>query len=287
MLSIYGRDEAIRNIYKVVKAKNPTAEPQSFLELRQLYLDFLDAFQKGIKTNRSSSIFVEDAELEQNLAGAFSKGMLDDLDQSKIIGDRYDDAARRDKSDLAARALASVMALDDDFATVFSLAIHAVFFRPSRPGQGRRGSHGGSANTSIGSIWLSVEEDVREVDLMEMFVHELTHHLIFIDEFNHPQFNYREIAKQQNYAYSAILRKHRPLDKVVHSIVVATEILEARRKFLGHERTSIHPPTDAMVRETLSAVSSFEALPNLEQLVTPRVCSIVDRCKQVCEGMQN
>jgi hypothetical protein len=289
MLALFGKDEAIRNIYKLVKTQNPTSQPGTISQLRPLYLDFLDSRQRGIKVNRGEDVFVENAELENVLSSAFCIGSLNDLDQSEIIGPRYDDATRQLKSNIAAEALASIMDLDEDFAIVFSLAIHAVFVRPSRPMPGGiRGSHGGSSSAAIGSIWLTVMDKVRPIDLMEMFVHELTHHLLFIDELNHPQFNYGEIAKSENFAHSAILRKHRPLDKVIHSIVVATEILAARRRYLRHDgETVIHPPTDAMAQEILTSIRSVEALPNLDALVTPHLRSVVQRCELACRDLWN
>lgn len=232
---------------------------------------------------------MENAELENLLSSAFCIGSLNDLDQSEIIGPRYDDATRQHKANLAAEALSTVMDKDEDFAIVFSLAIHAIFVRPSRPTPGGvTGSHGGSSSASIGSIWLTVMDKVRPIDLMEMFVHELTHHLLFIDELNRPQFNYSEISRSENFAHSAILRKRRPLDKVIHSIVVATEILSARRRYLHHDgETVIHPPTDAMAQELLTSIRSVEALPNLETLVTPYLRSVVQRCELACRDLWN
>ena len=93
-----------------------------------------------------------------------------------------------------------------------------------------------------------------------------------------------EIPDEENFAYSAILNKIRPLDKVVHSIVVATEVILARRA-LGFEQSgrSVHPDSERLATEVLHAADTVRALPNVAELVTPRVFELMDRCRVECE----
>ena len=283
MLSLFGRDEVILDLYRLARVNDSDVTIETSEQLRRQFLAFLSSRQPWVPMNWSDDPFVLDPATEDQLSLAFSKGMLDDLSQSDIIGPRYPDEVREQKLGLARRALETLFGLDDELALVFGLAVHSVFVRTSQPVPGASGSHGGSSSSAIGSIWLTVSDSVGQLDVMEMFVHELTHHLLFIDELNHAQFDYAAIARPENFAFSAILKKHRPLDKVIHSIIVACEILAARRSYLAHDgATTIHPPTAVLHRDTVSALDSVYALPNLSELVTPRTEELLRRCTDAC-----
>ena len=125
-------------------------------------------------------------------------------------------------------------------------------------------------------------DSIELLDIMEMYVHELTHHLVFIDELNNPQFNYDEIAKQEELRKVGNSPDCSSLDKVIHSIVVAAELLESRKRFLNNsDRTLIHPPSPELASDGLSAISSVNALPNISNLITPHLAEVVGRCHEV------
>ncbi|CAH2810032.1 MAG: hypothetical protein CBARDCOR_6744 [uncultured Caballeronia sp.] len=62
-------------------------------------------------------------------------------------------------------------------------------------------------------------------DLMEMLVHELTHQTMFLDELRYAHFSYADVLDRSTWEKSTILNVARQLDKVLHSIIVAIEIL--------------------------------------------------------------
>jgi hypothetical protein len=124
--------------------------------------------------------------VQDKLASAFSKGALNDLNQEDVVSDTYAFDTLRMRTQKVRQALVRLLTLDDDFSSVFDIVIHSIFVRPSKPAKVAHGSHGGSSSASIGSIWLAVGDQVGERDIVEMLVHELTHHLMFIDELNHP-----------------------------------------------------------------------------------------------------
>src|SRR5262249_55492024 len=72
-------------------------------------------------------------------------------------------------------------------------------------------------------------------------------------------YNYGAVVDTSTWARSAILNVARPLDKVLHSVVVATEILLLRDQCLGHPiRPAVHPPTPVMICQLRDALSSME-----------------------------
>lgn len=205
------------------------------------------------------------------------------MNQEDVLGSLYPPCVFRDKKTFASLALIELLSLSDDLKFIFALTIHSIFIQSSKPDKGILGSYGGSSSGSIGTIWLSVIDKIEKIDLMEMYVHELTHHLLFIDELNHPQFNYREIISPENFALSAILKKKRPLDKVVHSIVVGTELLCARYKYLNnHLPTLVHPSTKQLQLDTIAAIKSVCELRNIDDLITRHMREIVNECAEIC-----
>ena len=197
MLSICEADKAIRSVYRIARAHSDALNVETIADLKAGYHDFLASRQPALPVNRSDDCFVRDLEAQQMLGAAFGKGSLNDLDQEHLVGGTYERKLLERKIDLARGALEEVMDSSEDFASVFDLVIHSVFIKASRPSRHSLGSHGGSTSGSIGAIWFSVSDGVCHRDLVEMFVHELTHHLLFIDELNCPQFNYDLIVRPE------------------------------------------------------------------------------------------
>lgn len=107
---------------------------------------------------------------------------------------------------------------------------------------------------------------------------------MFIDEIRYSHYNYGAIVDKSTWARSAILNVPRPLDKVLHSVVVATEILLLREQCLGHPiRPAVHPPTQIMVCQLLDALSSMEEILNK---MSDHRALFSDRAWKVFENVQ-
>jgi hypothetical protein len=285
MLSVCDHDRVIRSVYRISCAHDPDRLVESIDDLREGYWSFLGARQPDIPVNRGDDVFISDAETQDRLRGAFLKGALNDLNQEGVVGASYAEAELDSRTQLARTALADLLAMDESFETLFRLVVHSIFVRPSQPGNGALGSHGGSSSAAIGSVWLAMGDRISRLDLVEMYVHELTHHLMFIDELNNPQFNYDLISQERNYALSAILKRQRPLDKVVHSIVVGASLVEARFGFLdSHVATVVHPATPVLRSDICASVESVLELSNLDELVTPHTRHLMLECEEICRS---
>jgi hypothetical protein len=283
MLTLCQPDVVVRNLYRIARAHDENRPMETSEELRNGFLAFLTARQPSVPINTTGDVFVLDQAIQSKLSAAFSKGALNDLNQEDVVGEAYQGDVLETKTSIVRAALNDLLMMDEDFAFVFDLAIHSIFVRPSKPAKMVHGSHGGSSSASIGAIWLAVGDSISRIDLIEMLVHELTHHLLFIDELNHPQFDYQLIKMRENYALSAILKRQRPLDKVVHSIVVGASLVDARRRFLGnHEATVIHPETSGLQKDVVAAIDSVMDMHNVNELLTDHMRSIVDECSEIC-----
>lgn len=287
MFSLFGEQEIVSDVYRVAHPFLSGRPVQTSQDLRWPYLAFLQSHQSYMPVNHGEDVFITDPGTEDQLVAAYGhKTVLDDMGQTGIIGASFPDEVKSDKIALARNALEKFRGLDDTLAAVFDMVIHSVIVRPSRRINGRA-SYGGSSSAAIGVIWLAMEPTVSCYDIVEMFLHELTHHLLFIDERNHAHFDYSLIASEENRAYSAILNMSRPVDKVLHSVVVATELILGRHRFLpAGGQGVVHPDTDKMISDVAQACDSLSGLKSADDLLRPRSLEILDRCRATIAGLK-
>ena len=279
MLTLIGYEGIIQNFYRISKCltSNKSRSVRVLRDLRDPYLDFLEWYQPEVPVNRSSDIFIKDGSVEDKLSAAFSRGTkaLDDRNQSNLMRLALSIPDKQEKIEQARKALHELFSADRSLEQVFKLSIHSVFVRKSDPSAV---VYTGSTSGAVGVIWLGGEM-VGVGDLMELFVHELVHNLVFVDELNFPHYDYKEITKSENYARSAILSDRRPLDKVVHSIIVATELIEGRKTFLANlENLHVHQNSAKMIGSVISACESVFAVKNISKIVHPRALGLVEKC---------
>lgn len=286
MFSLYGYEETISNVYRVAHPFIANRCVSTTEDLRKFYLDFLEAHQPYMPVNRSDEVFVTDERTEDALVSAYGhNATLNDLQQSEVIGTPYPDGVKREMIARVREALDTFRGLDDTLTAIFDLTIHSIVIRPSNKPQGRA-SHGGSSSAAIGTIWIAPRSTTTKFDIVEMLLHELTHHLLFIDERNYPHFDYGLIGHRGNRAFSAILNMSRPVDKVAHSIVVATELILGRSRFLPENNPrTVHPQTDKMIADVLTAHASITNIESAEQLLRPRISEILTRCLTACTAL--
>ncbi len=279
MYNLIGLQENVKNIYKASYPFIGDLKIEHLQDLRIPYLTFLKNQQPDCPVNFTESIFVFDNSIEEKLKNSYSLGALDDLKQSSLIGEPYSIDEKLLRTRKVASALKTFSELDHDLFALFNIVIHTIFIRGYNKLKGSSGTHGGSSSGAIGVIWLTVNDNVSEFDLVELFIHELTHHLIFIDELNKPQFIYKKIKEKENYAYSSILNMNRPLDKVIHSIIVATELIMSRKKILKFEYPRyVHPETVELELNVEKAYQSVKALKNLDTILHPRGIELMELC---------
>ena len=153
----------------------------------------------------------------------------------QIHDPRYQTQVRKN----IAEVLTSFEKLDPELFNLFQLTIEKIFYAGSMV------AGGGSSSGALGCIWLNPRAYWKEQDYLEFFVHELTHNLLFLDERRETHYPfYSELEKSENFALSAILKRGRPLDKVIHSLFVVYEVLSFRiRHFNPAAKTFLHPDT--------------------------------------------
>ena len=248
--------------------------------IKAAYKKFLHQIQPSVPISTLDTIeFVNDIHKSKTLASLFAeKSKLDDFDH--IFSDRTQ--FQIEQLELAKWHLQKLKEIDENLFSLFSLVINMLFSGPSEL------AGGGSSSGAIGCIWINPRLSWGTQDFMEFFVHEMTHSLVFLDEFRYRHYeNYTGMLLEENYAISAILAKKRPLDKVFHSILVSTEVLLARQDVLGHpEAPKLHPPTSIMLDKTLESIDFLEKNRTVYFLFTSRGKELITTCKEHLKGIK-
>ena len=235
MLRTIGIKGNIENLYSLTCSYIQDRDT-SFLGLKKAYKKFLHHIQPSVPVSSLDTIeFLKDRALSKELSSLFAeKSRLDDFD--RVFSE--DAQLQNNHLELAQEHLQKLKEVDAQLFSLFSLTINILFSGPSEL------AGGGSSSGAIGCIWINPRPTWSSQDFMEFFVHEMTHNLIFLDEYRYLHYkNYSEMFSKENYAMSAILAKKRPLDKVFHSILVSTEVLLTRRHF-GTPRITQVTPSD-------------------------------------------
>ncbi|WP_437296197.1 aKG-HExxH-type peptide beta-hydroxylase [Sorangium sp. So ce426] len=275
MLHLVGFRDIIKTIATLARPYHG-GDLKDLWQLKVALGRFLDNCQPDVPHIPFSKILVSENSREEALVKSYqTTAILDDRDQSSMLGSPYSVKERQRAETALEAAIGAMKSHHPELSALFELVIHSIFLRKSS------GAGGGSTSNAVGVIWVNCRDDWSRQDFEELLIHELTHNLVFLDELRHLHFaDYKLIAQPQNYARSAILATQRPLDKVFHSIIVAVELIHARRNFLGEPSSpKVHPPTERMVECTLAALDSIYASPNVTALLTKRGHYLMEACR--------
>lgn len=233
---------------------------------RSSYLDFIGyVLPESPKPRLDQGVFLYDeAQIRELVSHFTTEDLLTDLGAEILPTPKASMVAGLNE---VKKALELMEKLDPELHQIFSDYIHTLFYHRSED------SGGGSVSSLVGVIWCCNRQDWSTWDVLEFLVHELTHNLVFLDEYYHV--HYQDLAKvgqRENYALSAVLKTMRPLDKVFHSLVVGYEVLELRRRFNDPVDPKAHPPTQILIQQCLQTVESLKQIFALKpELATRRV----------------
>jgi len=227
---------------------------------------------------------ITDFEKAKTLRPLFvNNSLLDDKMQADVITETKDDETS-DKKALILRAIHELGIYSEVHKALFDTLITDIFILPSSRAKA------GSTSQAIGVIWANPKTTYSLHDMVEILVHEMTHHAMFIDELRYVHYSYSDVMDKSTWARSAILNVPRPLDKVLHSAVVATEILLMRANYIGHPVLSkVHPPTNIMLTQLKDAIASTEKVllqyKGAEKVLTDRANEIFDNVQQQVKAL--
>lgn len=232
-----------------------TKKLASLNALKERYRYFLASLaQRSVDLSCREPAYATTAVEASHLAALFSNdSVLDDKRQSDIIAEG-NDPERRLKQERLEGALREISLYSPSYADIFRTVVTDIFILPSAI------ARAGSTSAAIGVIWLNPKLSYPIADVMEILLHEFTHQAMFLDELRYGHYSYGTIRDRSTWAKSAILNLSRPIDKVLHSLVVATEVLLFRQRHIGRPAAPrAHPPTSILLQQLDESLSSVEA----------------------------
>lgn len=270
------------NVETISLLSRPHAEvePRDFGALKRAYQKYAAFIQPGLPISRSEDIeFNNNPEDLKEFARAFNEETeLSDIRNSLLL-ENFQEAPK--KLEIARSAYQAVQERYPELGLLFRLVFNTIFSLPSVE------AGGGTASSAIGVLWVNQRPTWSENDMIEFLIHEMTHNLVFLDErrFSH-YVDLQKAVDKENWALSAVLGRQRPIDKSVHSLIVATEILLFREKFTGHNgRYRVHPPSDILKDKSLRCAESLLNLKNIDELCRPRFIELTTMCRDTLQSL--
>ncbi len=280
MYALFGFAHNIQNVFKLA-APYANAQIETVDDLAVPFQKFLTALHKDMPINTSSDQLIINPQTAAKLSGAFAGSRINDLHQERMVNDLYTGDELLNRAEMARHKIHALRELNKEVGELFRLCVHSVLLANSASNNEGLRAHGGSSNRCIGLVWLSLHAQLSTQDIVEMLIHELAHTLVFVDELSNGHFHYESMTKKENWAQSSILKRNRPMDKVVHSIVVATEIINARIHYLPNVDTlTVHPGTAELKLSALRAIDSVLNHSNLEAICQPRAIELVRTARE-------
>ncbi|MGQ7249333.1 aKG-HExxH-type peptide beta-hydroxylase [Halomonas sp. V046] len=283
MYRLLGPEAFASNLHSVLAPWLLVAHDPGEDDWWQAYVRLLGAVNPALPAAPSSGVtFVDNPSIEDALIRAFyAPSVLDDMPWYR--DSEYFDNTPRDR-DVVEQDIAYVWSrleffghFEAGFWEAFQFLVTYLMF-PST-----RFALGGTDSAAIGSIFVSRPRQYANRDLYELLVHEFTHTAMFVDELGAPHYaNERLLARQENFAVGAISGLRRPLDKVLHSLAVASEIFLHREACIGHPKgPSVHPLTPDLIAGALRCAQSLLDHEHRDSVLGERGLEITLACQDI------
>ncbi|GEM_PF-1079860 len=248
--------------------------------LKIAYKKFLSEIQPTVPQTSTIGVnFVEDRRLLNRFIDDFFRvdTPLNDLNQTKVIhsSGRHFRAHQKRTLRRVEHVLNKMRVICPEFEKLVNMVVNSIFYAPSKV------ASGGTSSAAVGVIWVN-KLSQGEQDVLELLVHESTHTLMFLDELRYGHYwDYRLIPQKRNWVKSAVQGVKRPLDKVIHSLVVATEVLLFRERCFGHpQKPNVHPLSSEMIQSCLETIQALRGISQHKKILTKRSFFLIDNCER-------
>jgi hypothetical protein len=231
-----------------------------------------------------SCVLVASGRIEEHLRELFSREVNSGTfitSQSELTP--VSDTERMNKLSRLREALNLLRKLDRNLYEIFNSVISCIFVSNADK------AFGGSSSATPSVIWANVPNQWSTWDTLEFLVHELTHNLMFFDEFSALHYRSRdELTRPETFAQSTILKQYVPLNKALHSIAAGIAILNLRANAVFQQvtlgeplklTTGIHPNSVSLVQQLRASVNSIFENRAAMNLLSPRGLELLNKSK--------
>lgn len=290
MFQLIGLQKNIETVVTLSYKQLLKEKTQDTIGLKRAYRNFLKNIQvaDSIPERDSPKVtFASELSVINNLIELYKvESALNDKNQTTVIINQNPEESLEYISKNLNKCESEFIKFQTNYpekSNLFELVINYIFCAPSNV------AGGGSTSNGIGVIWASPKPNWQSEDFIEFYTHEFTHNLVFLDERRYQHYvDYDLILDQENFCKSAILCTPRPLDKVFHSLLVATEVLLLREESLGHPNNpKAHPPSETILKNCFDTIYSIERLQTKSQLLTRRGLELMNLCKEKLNIINN
>lgn len=250
---------------------------------RQDYLRWLSEIQDERTLNWSNQTdLIKDVASENSLLTLFLYPDNDGRDNPVNIARIAEVSVGREEHVIAQAvhrvrlALRAFRRIDAERAATFHLIATRIFC------SNLPGISSGTVNHAVGVIWINPLPSHNLSDLVELLVHELAHTMTYIDEIQRPHFTSDDVAAETE-AISVVRRAVRPAYHAWHSLIVALEILDFRRR-AQQPSPSVHPLSADMIDACAITIKSFLSLP-MSTVFTPHGQELFARAQGILEDL--
>lgn len=287
MISLKGPQSVVETAYVVSTAhatrtrqEIPAAASQ-FDALRAGYQLMISDMQPVLRDvlpfSREFPVAVTDGKEHEGLRNAFLKGIAE---EASVDYDIFREQQLFAADELAGKRRQIADALDavgrnwPELRALYELLVPVLLYAPDG------GLAGGTSSAVLGVLWLAPKEHWNSIDVQEFLLHEFIHHTLFLEERRFGFYRNMDLLMEDQYlTRSAIRKDRRPLDKVLHSIVVGTEVLLARQENripgCADSALSLHPQSGELRDGVSASLDEVFDLP-LEKLLQPRPIEILE-----------
>lgn len=288
MIILTGQASIVKNVISLALASSATEKNsiQTLEDVSHEYRKFLNscASMECDEHSCQPSVCLSPERLIKLKKRFWGYDVLDDLGQGAAIssGNSLSSSIIREK---LMCGLIYLRDKSENHYDLFNLVISDFIIAPSERARARAGS----ASSAPGCIWIADIQRYQPWEVAEILVHELVHNLVFLDELVKGHYDYEKISKIENYATSSILKIPRPFDKVLQSVIVATEILLYRKRVVCPKRTHrVHPPSPILIRQLENSLRSMKSLLSREPTVlTGRGRDLFEFCSKIHTRLSN
>ncbi|NEC86241.1 HEXXH motif-containing putative peptide modification protein [Streptomyces sp. SID12501] len=282
MYFLYGTTPNMQTIMVLVRSHLPQGQPLSETLVARAYRDYLTRLQPQVPASPTDGTqLIRDDVQASRLAELF--GLPKETPPSQRQQETCSDSIDAHKASFFEAGLERIAQYDPELSMVFQMAVTSIFSSSASATPGSM-----TVRAALGAVWIYPLATWSTEDLVEAYIHELTHTLVMLDEqrFRHYP-NYDQLDHEDNLVWSAIRSDRRSLFASAHSILVANELLQVRERHHGHRRDfQLHPPSREIRENTLRALDSALGLSNIGDLASPRLLDILEMAGRQLSAIQ-